>query len=496
MTAVDVLQGLLRTNLAAGVAILGVISLRKMFRPRFGAQVAYGLWLAPVLAAAAVLAPARQVMVVASAAQAMAGVAHARLAALAPSSAPAASLDAPALLVGMWLVGVAAAALVMARLQHRFLVQARRGAVGPSVVGVIAPRIVMPDDFAERYSREERALVLAHERTHIARQDSRLNGLCAAIQCLCWFNPLVHLGARLMRIDQELACDEAVVTRFPGSRRAYAEVLVKAQLAVLPLPLGCHWPSKAEHPLLERLGMLKQGDVGRARRLAGAAVLTALCASGGLAAWAAQPADVRIAIRPAVEGPLARPAQAGVVAPGLEGIAARDEVAALAPGGRHAAGKPARPIGDGLAAGGQSALSPTPDHAVTETAAVRFTAVQETTLLPTTLTELAPRNARPLQLAQLQAPQSDEKSPAPDVDPGQTPTADQRRRGCWTAPDVQFPKRACMTQKQWAQYLHEQQGSSGGSTFPVEDHYDFPTPMPPPTITFAPIVPSVPSVPR
>jgi len=316
MTAADILGGLLRVNLAAGAATLGVIVLRGMVRRPFGARLAYGLWLLPVLAGAAVLAPPRQVVIVQAAPPVFrsAPQVHIPLAAqvqrpLAPAAASpvqpeaaesrpvaAMSLDPLALLVGLWLAGAAGAALIMACLQHRFMRQARRGAVGPAVVGVIAPRIVTPRDFDDKYSRDEQALVLAHEQAHIARQDSRLNGLCAAVQCLCWFNPLIHLAARLMRVDQELACDAAVVTRFPAARRAYAEVLLKAQMAILPLPLGCYWPSNARHPLVERVALLKLRDISRARRWVGAAVLTTLCAGAGLAAWASQPADVRIRI--------------------------------------------------------------------------------------------------------------------------------------------------------------------------------------------------------
>src|SRR6185312_5479397 len=201
--------------------------------------------------------------------------------------------------------GAMDAALVMAVLQHRFIMRARQGGVGPAVVGLIAPRILLPRDFAERYSLSEQALVLAHERAHLARQDSRLNGLVAALQCLNWFNPLVHLAARLMRIDQELACDEAVVSRFPEARRAYAEVLMKAQLAVLPLPLGCYWPSTSQHPLVERVAMLKRPRIGRARWRAGAVALGCLWAGAGLAAWASQPAEVRTVFKaaPVAEDP-------------------------------------------------------------------------------------------------------------------------------------------------------------------------------------------------
>ena len=366
MTAADILGGLLRTNLAAGVAILGVIALRKMVRPRFGARVAYGLWLLPVLASAAVLAPARQVFVVQSAAPAFAAASRVHQILPASPAGTAMSLDPLALLVGLWLVGVAGAALIMAHLQHRFMNQARAGAVGPAVVGVIAPRIVTPKDFAERYSPGEQTLVLAHEQAHIARQDSRLNGLCAAAQCLCWFNPLVHLAARLMRIDQELACDEVVVTRLPDARRAYAEVLVKAQLAILPLPLGCYWPSKSAHPLVERVAMLKHKDIGRARRLTGLAALAVLCAGAGLTAWAAQPAEVRlIAPKPervAAGDRLGAPASnEGVVAPNPVEIVAGNGPSDQAP---PDAAAPTITVARGEA-------SPTPDRAVAGSDAAR-----------------------------------------------------------------------------------------------------------------------------
>jgi beta-lactamase regulating signal transducer with metallopeptidase domain len=308
MTAADVLDALLKANLASGAAILGVAALRKTARSRFGARLAYGLWLLPVLAGAAVLLPARQV-VVRTARPMLSAAVRIGHSLGAPSAAAAAAgprgLDGPALLVGLWLAGVMGAALVMAVLQHRFIARARRGGEGPAVIGLIAPRILIPRDFAERYSPKEQALVLAHEQAHLARQDSRLNGLAAALQCLGWFNPLVHLGAHLMRIDQELACDEAVANRFPDARRAYAEVLMKAQLAMLPLPLGCYWPSRTQHPLIERVAMLKRPRIGRGRWRAGAVALGCLWAGAGLAAWASQPVQVRTVLKaaPAAEGP-------------------------------------------------------------------------------------------------------------------------------------------------------------------------------------------------
>lgn len=301
MAAGEVLALLARVNLAAAAAIVLAVALRKIVRPHFGARLAYRLWLLPVLAAAAVLAPARAVIVaVAPPSADVLPFFEGALPASRPVIIAPAGLETQTLVVALWLAGVAIAALIMAHLQSRFAAEARKGMVGPAVVGVIAPRIITPADFTLKFTGEEQSLVLAHERAHIDRHDSRLNGLSAVMQCLFWFNPLIHLAAHLMRIDQEMACDETVVTRFPDARRAYAEVLVKAQLAIRPLPLGCYWPSGTEHPLLERIAMLKSQDPSRRRRLAGASALGALCAATGLAAWASQPPQVRIASAKAI----------------------------------------------------------------------------------------------------------------------------------------------------------------------------------------------------
>ena len=59
-----------------------------------------------------------------------------------------------------------------------------------------------------------------------------------------WFNPLAYLAAGCARSDQELACDEAVLQRRPGVRRAYAEALLKAQVAAENGALACAWAAR------------------------------------------------------------------------------------------------------------------------------------------------------------------------------------------------------------------------------------------------------------
>jgi TonB family protein len=169
------------------------------------------------------------------------------------------------------------------------LFRAERPGVGPAVVGVLNPRIVAPADFETLYGAGERALILAHETAHLKAGDAAVNALVCAAQCLGWFNPLAHVAGRLLRVDQELACDAAVIGAFPRERKTYAELLLKTQLTTQPLPLGCHWPAGAEHPLKERIAMLKSPLPARSRRALGLACVAATSLAGAAAAWAAQP---------------------------------------------------------------------------------------------------------------------------------------------------------------------------------------------------------------
>ena len=263
----EVLNALAGVNLAAGLAILLVLAARLFVRRSFGPEVAYGLWAIPPAAGLATLLPAR----VADGLQ------------LAPATGQASHA---AVLLAVWLVGAVIAALWLAALQIRFLHLARAGLTGPAVIGVIAPRLVMPRDDGA-YSDAERALVRAHEREHIARGDPRANALLAAVQCLCWFNPLVHLAAGLIRLDQELACDAAVVRRRGVAKAAYARALLKVQMTSGALPLGARWLANGAHPLELRIASLARPP--HRDGLTGPILVLAALAVAVVAAWAGQP---------------------------------------------------------------------------------------------------------------------------------------------------------------------------------------------------------------
>ena len=164
---------------------------------------------------------------------------------------------------------------------------------GSAIVGIVAPRVVMPADFGTRFTPSECRLVRAHERAHIDRLDARCNALVLAMQCLNWFNPLVHLAARAIRFDQELACDATVMTRLPTERRRYAEALLRSQHAVVASPLGCDWSCTGARLLMTRLTILMEKQPGEKRCELGDMLLAGLWALVLVTGWTAQPPDRR-----------------------------------------------------------------------------------------------------------------------------------------------------------------------------------------------------------
>ena len=306
MTAADLFPILCETTVAGSAAILLVLALGRPLRHAFGAGIGYAAWALVPLAMLAVLLPAAQSPVLVVPVIAM----RVTNALLVGNEAGQAIPDMATWVVIAVAFGALASAFRLFVQQHRFIrglgsltdrgdgvlvAQATEGL--PAVVGVWRPRIVLPADAMDRYNAAERDLMLAHERAHVARGDLAANAVVAALRCLFWFNPLVHLAAMRFRHDQELACDQQVMRDRPDARRSYGEAMLKTQLARGVLPLGCHWAQT--HPLRERIEMLKQPLHSMRRRVLGRATAIALLLATGYAAWAAQPAQSSISTVPA-----------------------------------------------------------------------------------------------------------------------------------------------------------------------------------------------------
>jgi len=97
----------------------------------------------------------------------------------------------------------------------------------PMLVKFWKPTIVFPQGMLQQLNAQEIRLALAHELAHLKRHDLAWNALTALVNVVLYFHPLAWLAHRSSRQEQEMACDELVVTRLGIERYAYGKMLMK-----------------------------------------------------------------------------------------------------------------------------------------------------------------------------------------------------------------------------------------------------------------------------
>ena len=145
----------------------------------------------------------------------------------------------------------------------------RAGRPMPRVVGVLRPRVVIPD----LLSPEDATMALAHEKAHIRRRDPLWAFVADAVCLGLWFAPPVWLCARAMRLESEAACDAVAVDESGASRRDYARLLLSFAGPAPANALG--GPARR---LARRIRMLEKRPTPLARAVAVAALALGLVA--------------------------------------------------------------------------------------------------------------------------------------------------------------------------------------------------------------------------
>ncbi len=100
----------------------------------------------------------------------------------------------------------------------------------PAVTGLVRPTIVVPSGALD-WPIERCRLVIVHELAHVRRRDVLAQALADVACALHWCNPLVWICARRLRVEREIAADDAVLAAGVRPSR-YAEELVAVATSV------------------------------------------------------------------------------------------------------------------------------------------------------------------------------------------------------------------------------------------------------------------------
>jgi beta-lactamase regulating signal transducer with metallopeptidase domain len=72
--------------------------------------------------------------------------------------------------------------------------------------------VILPSPASE-WSDARARIVLSHELAHIGRGDWSLQMVAEALRAFHWFNPILWIVCRRLRLESEHACDDEVMRR-------------------------------------------------------------------------------------------------------------------------------------------------------------------------------------------------------------------------------------------------------------------------------------------
>lgn len=97
----------------------------------------------------------------------------------------------------------------------------------PMIYGLVKTTIILPASSKSRLSLKQHEYIFLHELSHFKNKDLLTNCAMLFYQVMYWFNPLIWLAFREMRMDREIACDAAVLKRLdPDAFSAYGHTLI------------------------------------------------------------------------------------------------------------------------------------------------------------------------------------------------------------------------------------------------------------------------------
>ena len=96
----------------------------------------------------------------------------------------------------------------------------------PAVLGLVRPKLLLPEDAAEFDDRQLRMIML-HELAHVRRWHIAANWALLVIRAIHWWNPIYWLAAARFQNLREQSCDAFAIQRMEReSSREYGELLL------------------------------------------------------------------------------------------------------------------------------------------------------------------------------------------------------------------------------------------------------------------------------
>lgn len=126
--------------------------------------------------------------------------------------------------------------------------------IGPAVVGIARPRIVIPQWLLQQDAATQK-IVLAHEREHMKTQDIRVLGGALLVAVLIPWNLPIWWQLRRLRFAMEVDCD-ARVLRGGESRSTYSAVLLSVATHLVPLRAAAAGLSESGSSLEKRIRIM------------------------------------------------------------------------------------------------------------------------------------------------------------------------------------------------------------------------------------------------
>jgi len=168
--------------------------------------------------------------------------------------APHGSPPIPAILIGVWLCGLAAGIVFWIRCSRNMRsvrslatplplglpipVMSSPSRIEPGVFGILRPVLLLPEGIADRLTPPQLDAILAHEMCHVRRRDNLTAAIHMFVETVFWFHPLVWwIRTRLIE-EREGACDEEVI-RLGSDPETYAEGIIGVCKSYIESPVAC-----------------------------------------------------------------------------------------------------------------------------------------------------------------------------------------------------------------------------------------------------------------